>query len=122
MLFKDGSDVMINCSPTKKQLTIALAESFSISIAEVFIVEDPDECPDIDSHIKIMCKSHSITGDFLVYLSINVFDKQLKSLELEKTMKEFSEKLKCKCLIDDGLLDPYSRLLVDGLTVSLKFQ
>ena len=116
MLFKDGSDVMIDHLITKEQLTLALAEACSILAGEVFILEEPDEYPELDSHVKIMCKLYHITGDFPVHLSINVFNPRIRNLELEITMQKFSEKLKCKCLIDDGSLDPYSMLLVDGLT------
>ena len=115
MLFKDGSDVMIDHLITKEQLALALAEACSILVGQVFIVGDPDECPDLDSHIKIMCKLYHMIGDFPIHLSINVFNPYIRNLELGITMQKFSEKLKCKCLIDDGSLDPYSMLLVDGL-------
>lgn len=104
-------DLLIDRNLSNNEVVTAISQIFSISPADVLVVDDITEA-EVSKHIRVICECLPAQGDFSMKLFIHVRDFKLAQLDPELGIKQFCCILHCKCLMSDSSINPFTMLLV----------
>ena len=94
-----------------------LADLFSISQREILIA-DQVPATAVKPGIRLLCERAQIPGDFPLKLTFYLRDPELRPLQGRSILGKFCERLRCSCLTSDQSPNPYSMVLVEGVSKS----
>ncbi|NER46418.1 MAG: hypothetical protein F6J92_06935 [Symploca sp. SIO1A3] len=108
-------EVLIDRHLTANEIVTTVSELLLISLADILIVDDITSVK-VNPKTRVVCENTAIRGDFSMLLSIYLRDPNLGELDIKALTGQFSNMLRCKCLISDESVNPYSWLLIQGTT------
>ena len=108
-------EMLIDRHLTANEIVTTVSELLLISLADILIVDDITSVK-VSPKTRVVCENTAIGGDFSMLLSIYLRDPNLGELDIKALTGQFSNMLRCKCLISDESVNPYSWLLIQGTT------
>ena len=108
----EWQDCLLDRDVPGEELAAALAEFLEIAPADILIVDELSE--DITENIQLICHRIPARGEFCLLLCPYPRSQAAKDADCTQAVRYLSRKLRCRCLIPDEQLNPYSWLLLDN--------
>ncbi|NES18239.1 MAG: hypothetical protein F6K41_04740 [Symploca sp. SIO3E6] len=108
-------EMLIDRHLTANEVVTTVSKLLLIPVADILVIDDITSVR-VDLKTKVVCENTAIGGDFPMMLSIYLRDPNLGELDIKASTGQFSGMLRCKCLISDESVNPYSWLLIQGTT------
>jgi hypothetical protein len=106
-------DVLLDREAGTAEVRSAFCSLLSLRPEQVAVLESFEEVSKLEGDAKILCLVVRLTGgDFPTLLSVNA--DLLADVPRIQTAVRLCQLLRCRCLVDDGSVNPFAFLLVDG--------
>ena len=110
-----GFDILIDKELENLDIQNFFAEIFKLSVTEVIVVEDIVS-PHADAKCEIFCVKHKLGGMFSLCLELFISNNLKANIDDREIIGQLSDKLDCKCLISDDSINPFTFILVTGVS------
>jgi hypothetical protein len=104
-------DVLLDRQVSKDVIHSGLCRLFSLRPEQVTVLEGGEREGDRDNAELVLCEVYRLGGDFPTLLSL--WEGLSAPLPPIPTAARLCQLLGCRCLVDDGTVDPFTFLLVE---------
>ena len=106
-------DVLMDCQPSGHEISVCLARILGLRPDEIDLIDDIERVLMQSASTKLICLRSVREGEqYPLLLSLWGTAKQTRPFTA--IVAELCKALDCRCLINDGSIDPYSWLQLDG--------
>ena len=106
-------DCLVDRALTDQELASALGAFLSVQRSTILVVDDLASAA-LSPHINVICERSYTGGDFIMLLAFYPQNDKIEAGDGAEFIEFLCKTCKCRCLMSDDSLNPYSWILLDG--------
>ena len=108
-----GAEVFLDREPSDGELASAFGAALAIPASSILVVDDIASV-DVEDDIALICETTSITGDFVLSVSLYPRDGDFNGPDRAPILGRVCGHLECRGLVAADSADPYSMILIEN--------